>query len=260
MLYSPVLSRYFYTGRLQAVKLQAVAEATRVKISVSEKGTQMKRDFLKELGLADDIINKIMAENGEDIEREKRIAEKAKADLNEARQNYDQLSQEYEKLKGSAGDAAGIQSKLDELQKKYDADTESLKGQLAARDYMDAVSKAISGYGKGTGLKFSSKAAERDFISELRKKNLELKDGELTGFEDFVKERKEAEPDAFATGKPSARFTGPTSNPNPTPGESPAVTRAREIGRAKAQARQASNNVFDYYAGGNYNPPQTSTN
>lgn len=221
----------------------------------------MKRDFLKELGLADDVINKIMAENGEDIEREKRIAEKAKADLNESRQNYDQLSQEYEKLKSSAGDAAGVQSKLDELQKKYDVDTEALKGQLAARDYMDAVGKAISAYGKGAGLKFSSKAAERDFIAAVKSKNLELKDGELTGFDDFVKERKESDPDAFAAQKPSARFTSPTSNPNPAPGESAAVARAREIGRAKAQARQASNNVFDYYAGGNYSPPQqTPTN
>lgn len=216
----------------------------------------MKRDFLKELGLADDVINKIMAENGEDIEREKRIAEKAKADLNEARQNFDRLNQDYEKLKNTAGDVAGIQSKLEELQKKYDTDTETLKGQLATRDYMDAVGKAISGYAKGTGLKFSSKAAERDFISELKKKNLELKDGQLNGFDDFVKERKTSDPDAFAESRPTARFTGPTSNPAPKPGESAAITRAREIGRAKAQARQASNNVFDYYAGGTYNPPQ----
>ena len=31
----------------------------------------MKRDFLKDLGLEDEVINKIMTENGKDIEKHK---------------------------------------------------------------------------------------------------------------------------------------------------------------------------------------------
>ena len=40
----------------------------------------MKREYLKELGLEDEIIDKVLAENGKDIEREKGKAEAAKAD------------------------------------------------------------------------------------------------------------------------------------------------------------------------------------
>ena len=41
----------------------------------------MKREFLKELGLDGEIIDKIMAENGADIEKQKKATEKATQDL-----------------------------------------------------------------------------------------------------------------------------------------------------------------------------------
>lgn len=116
------------------------------------------------------------------------------------------VSQELETLKKSNGDVAAVQKQLEELQKKYDDDTAALNAQLSDRDYADAISKAIT----GKGLKFSSKSAERAFTAALKEQKLELKDGELSGLDDFIKAQKEADPEAFAPDKAPPRLvTGP---------------------------------------------------
>lgn len=112
------------------------------------------------------------------------------------------VSQELETLKKAGGDAAAVQQQLTELQAKYDKDTGDLRAQLADRDYADAIGKAIT----GKGLKFSSKSAERAFTAALKEQNLELKDGELSGLDDFIKAQKEADPEAFAPDKAPPRF------------------------------------------------------
>lgn len=110
--------------------------------------------------------------------------------------------QELETLKKAGGDAAAVQQQLTELQAKYDKDTGDLRTQLADRDYADAIGKAIT----GKGLKFSSKSAERAFTAALKEQKLELKDGELTGLDDFIKAQKEADPEAFAPDKAPPRI------------------------------------------------------
>lgn len=64
----------------------------------------MKREFLKGLGLEDNVIDKIMAENGADIEREKANSktdyDKLEADLKALQAKYDELNKTHETLKG----------------------------------------------------------------------------------------------------------------------------------------------------------------
>ena len=124
----------------------------------------MKRDFLESLGLDKEIVDKIMTENGADLEREKSKATAAKTDLADVRGELATAKAELETLKASSGDASEIQGKLDALQAKYDADIADRDAKLAERDYADAITRAIT----GKGLKFSSKAAERDFIASVK--------------------------------------------------------------------------------------------
>lgn len=98
-----------------------------------------------------------------------------------------------------------LRHQLEELQGKYDKDTEAYRAQLADRDYSDAVARTIS----DKGIKFSSKAAERAYIADLKAKHLELKDGALDGFDDWHKAQTEADPSAFQTGKPGPTFAKP---------------------------------------------------
>lgn len=113
----------------------------------------MKREFLESLGLDKETVDKIMAENGSDLEREK-------------------------------------------------AETEQYKAQLADRDYSDAIAAAIT----GKGLRFSSKSAQRAFTAALKEQKLELKDGQLTGLDEFIQAQKQADPEAFAPDKAPPRF------------------------------------------------------
>lgn len=159
----------------------------------------MKREFLENLGLEKETVDKIMAEHGASVEREKDKVKQVKEDLEKVKEQLEARDNDLNELKKTAGDAKEIQDKLDELQKKYDTETQDYLKQIQARDYADAMSSAIS----GASIKFSSKAAEKAFRDELKNKALNVKDGKLEGFDAFLKTQKEADPDAFAPDKPN---------------------------------------------------------
>ena len=198
----------------------------------------MKREFLEGLGLNKETVDKIMTENEADIEREKSKTAQAKTDLSDAQK---QLAN----LKAAAGNTEEVKKQLEALQ----AETEQYKAQLAERDYADAITRGIS----GKGVKFSSKAAERDFIATLKEKKLELKDGELTGLDDFIKSQREADPGAFAPDKEPPRFiTGGDGGGHSAPGgvRTPAELMAEAIGKASAESGKNASNIISMYTGG----------
>lgn len=207
----------------------------------------MKREMLEGLGLEKEVVDKIMAENGADLEREKAKTTSAKADLADAQGKLTTVSAELEGLKKSNSDIAAVQTQLTDLQAKYDKDTGDLRAQLADRDYSDAVARAIS----GKGLKFSSKSAERAFTAALKEQKLELKDGELSGLDDFVKAQREADPEAFASDKPAPRFatgSGSGGGHGVPPEHIPAnVAQAKEMGAARSANSKATQDVMSHY-------------
>lgn len=168
----------------------------------------MKKEELLEIGLTEEQANKVFALNGIDVEREKAKTTQAKADLADAQKQLADRDKDLEQLKATAGDADATKKQLEELQAKYTTETEQYKAQLADRDYSDAISRSIA----SKGLKFSSKSAQQAIETALRGKKLELKDGELVGFDDFIKAQREADPEAFAPDKPAPRIVAPTGN------------------------------------------------
>lgn len=171
-----------------------------------------------------------------DVEKYRRDAEKLPGAMNE-----------LEDLKKAGGDVAAVQQQLTELQTKYNKDTGDLRAQLADRDYTDAVGRAIA----GKGLKFSSKSAERAFKAALKEQKLELKDGELTGLDDFIKAQREADPEAFAPDKAPPRFatgSGSGGGHGEPPEHIPAnVAQAKEMGAARAANGKATSDVLSHY-------------
>lgn len=209
----------------------------------------MTREFLKGLGLEDAAIDKILDENMRDIGKEKGNTVKAQNDLAAEQEKLKTALADLEKLQKSNGDISALQKQLSELQAKYEKETGDLNAQLAERDYADAITRSIA----GKGLKFSSKSAEKAFISTLKEQKLELKDGELTGLDDFIKSQRESDPDAFAPDKEPPRFiTGGDGGGHGAPGggKTTAELMAEAIGKAGAERGKAANNIISTYKGG----------
>ena len=153
----------------------------------------MKRDFLEALGIDKETIDKILDENSRDIGREKQKTEQLKSDKEAVEQQLADRVKDIEELKKSTGDAAAIKAQLEELQGKYDKETEAYKAQLAQRDYQAAIDKAIA----DSGVKFSSKSAEKAFRAGIGDSKLEMKDGALDGFDKYLEKAKSEDPSAF---------------------------------------------------------------
>lgn len=159
----------------------------------------MKRDFLKNLGLADDVIDKIMAENGADINAARgelaTVQQQLQAAQTESAGLKTQLAErdkDIEALRKDKGSSEELTAKLTELQTKYETDTKSLQEKLdqQARDH--AAEKFLDGY------KFSSKAARKSAFAEFKAKNLKLTDGKFEGAEEFMAALKKEDPTMFA--------------------------------------------------------------
>lgn len=146
----------------------------------------MKRAELKALfegkeGDFSSIIDAILDMNGKDI--------------NGIKAERDELTKELTDIKAIPNDTEELTKKLTALQEKYDSETKALQAQINERTYADAISAAIA----ENNIKFSSKAAESYFKSQLENKRLEIEAGKLKGFEDFYKSQLETDKSAFVT-------------------------------------------------------------
>lgn len=218
----------------------------------------MTRKFLEDLGIAKELIDKILDENSADIGKEIGKTKTAQEELGRVSGKLKSATETLEEMKRSSGDTAELQKQLKELQDKYTTDTTALQKQITDRDYTDAISKAIAAYKEQHKLSkvFSSKGAERDFVAALREKGLELKDGAITGFDDFIKAQKEADPDAFESDTPAPRFAGRIGAggaPQPQPRKTTAEQIAEAIGKTSADTSKSANSIISMYTGGNKN-------
>lgn len=151
----------------------------------------MKREDLKEFNLSDEQVQKIMDLHGADLERQKQSITTLTAERDAARE---QLGEANKKLEG------------------YDPDwkQKAADAQKAADDKVKALQADHAAETAAAGLKFSSTSAKKAFLADLKAKGLALQDdGKLLGFDDFVKEYKGTDPNAFAPDKPAPTVTVP---------------------------------------------------
>lgn len=96
---------------------------------------------------------------------------------------------------------AGVdKSKLEELQNNlvkqkedYEASKKDYEAKLAKQQYEFAVKEKVA------EIKFSSISAKKAFIADLMQNPLQVKDGKLLGFDDFVNGYKEQDAGAFVS-------------------------------------------------------------
>lgn len=85
----------------------------------------MKRDFLKDLGIDEEVINKIMAENGKDINNAKGESEKLSAEIEQLKKELEGANATLEKVKDYDNVKADVE--------KYKAEAEKSKTEYEKR-------------------------------------------------------------------------------------------------------------------------------
>lgn len=191
----------------------------------------MKKEELSSIGLTEEQAEKVFSMNGKDVEKYKKAAEDAKADKAAVEQQLADRDKDIEALR--ALDADGLKQQLSDLQAKYTTETEQYKAQLADRDYSDAITRAIA----ENSIKFTSKAAEKAYIADLKARKLPLKDGTLDGFEAYHKAQMEADPSAFQPDKPLPTFAKPIGAGGPPSSESKGAMYAKQFNAQYAQVQ-----------------------
>lgn len=183
----------------------------------------MKRSFLEELGLTKDVIDKIIDENGSDIENAKSAAAKKfdseretlqgqiedlKTQVTQRDADLSDIQKQLTAANENADKLAEAQKSLSSLQKKYETETKAWEAKNAQQAYEFAVRE------KANTLKFSSEAAKREFIRDAIAKDFKMEQNNLLGFDDYVNIYKESDPGAFAVEKEPEP---PKANPEPAP-------------------------------------------
>lgn len=150
----------------------------------------MKREFLKNLELEEDVIDKIMAEHGKTT---KKHLDKIDAKDAELGTLQGELKEANDKIKAFDGiDLDKLKSEAEDWKSKYE-------GVL--------TDNAINEYFKDT--KFTSELAKKATIQEFKNQKFELKDGKFTGADEFMEKFKKENETAFVndTGEPNKTST-----------------------------------------------------
>lgn len=108
-----------------------------------------------------------------------------------------------------------ILRELKTLQATIETQKNEFESKLAERDLDDAIARELEGY------KFTSEAAKREIVADIKKSKVTVKEGKVLGLSDMMAQYKEKDPGAFVdeekeeleAGK--ARSIGKLNNPAP---------------------------------------------
>ncbi len=195
-------------------------------------------EMLKEAGV------EILADKKDDFNKEFRKTYKSEGEISKAtqkleadRDNWKQKAEDAEEtLKKFDGiDPEKVQAELADWKRKAEDAEKDYAEKLAQRDFEDALKEEISGY------KFTSEAAKRAVISDIREAGLKVKDGKILGLSDLISQMKEKDASAFvdehqeALEQNRARFTQPL---NQNAGGGKRMTRDEILGIKDRTERQ----------------------
>lgn len=145
----------------------------------------MKREDVSKIipGITSDQLDSIMNLHGADITAKVNEITTLKAEKTTL---TEQLSTANSKLEG------------------YDPEWKA-KADAAAQ--IAALEKGYALERKASGLKLSSESARKAFLTDAKSQNFAMKDGEILGFDDYVKAFKESDPSAILPDGGMARFS-----------------------------------------------------
>lgn len=163
----------------------------------------MKREFLKELGLEDTVIDKIMSENGSDIEKAKKGNKELEDKVAILESQIKEKDSKIDELAKSSDDAESLKKKIQDLQeanKKQASD-------LAQAKIDSAVELALVN-AKAKNVKAAKSLLNLD--------NAELVDGKIKGLDEQIKALQDSDSYLFAgETKPTIKGATPKDGGEP---------------------------------------------
>ena len=165
----------------------------------------MKTEDLQALGLNEDQIKKVFELSGKDVNAEKKKTQAAEADRDQWKTRAETAE---ETLKGFDGvDVEGLNKQIEDWKNKAAEAQKDFQKQIEERDFNDALKEEMEAF------KFTSEAAKKAIVAEVKEAGLKLKDGKILGLSDLIGQIKEKDASAFAPDKDPAKFTDPPKDP-----------------------------------------------
>ncbi len=169
----------------------------------------MKREELEKLGLTAEQIDKIMAENGKDIEKHKTGAETAKSELEAMKVQLGEANKTIEGFKAMNVDQ--IKASADDYKAKFEQAQKDATAQLQQLKFDHSLDGAL-----GTAKAKNAKAVKA--LLDMANLKLNEADGSIVGLDDQLKKIKEANDFLFEGEKadPKIVLGGNASSTPPT--------------------------------------------
>lgn len=137
-----------------------------------------------------------------------KVTDKLEADRDNWKQKAESAEETLKKFDGV--DLETMQTELATWKTKAENAEKDYAAKIAQRDFEDALKEEIGGY------KFTSEAAKKAIMAEIREAGLKVKDGKILGLSDLLAQMKEKDASAFVDEKQeqleagrAKPFTGP---------------------------------------------------
>lgn len=184
----------------------------------------MKRDFLKEQGLSDDAIDKVLAEYGKDVNGLKQELSKATYERDALNEQLDERTKQLAKFKDQDGLTDKLKAQIDKLQADNAQAAKDYQAKLAKQEKSFLIDKAITKSG-ARNVKAVSALLDLDAVT--------VKDGALNGLSEQLAKLQESDAYMFKQETAPAEPAKPAGSVQITGGQ-PTNAPAPKIDLAKA--------------------------
>ncbi|TSB47130.1 phage scaffolding protein [Alkalicoccobacillus porphyridii] len=171
----------------------------------------MKRDFLKELGFEDDVIDKIMAEHGKSVHEHKVKADKVDGLESQIADYQGQLEDRDKQLQKLGDEAKGneeLTQQIDALKQENDTAKAEYEEKLNQQAFDHTLERALSGANPRKGKDGETGKSLKAIKSLLDMEKIKLDGDTLLGLDDQLNSLKENDSYLFE----SEEQTPPTPN------------------------------------------------
>ncbi|EAC3296745.1 phage scaffolding protein [Listeria monocytogenes] len=166
----------------------------------------MQREYLKGLGLEDEVINKVMAENGKDITAAKQQLSEVEAERDGFKSQLTQRDKDIDDLKKDSGTSEELKKQIEDLQQKNKDLESDYQSEIAETKKNSAIELALAS-AKAKNSKAVRALLDNDKL-ELTKEGLKGLDEQLEALQEsdayLFAQESEAVPKFGFSGNPTA--------------------------------------------------------